>query len=162
MHNPAGPSRPEKLRAAGLSFRSQAYCCVACYIARFHRHRVFLPALACTPLALARLGPPDANAGLQDAEGGTVGAGGPGSTVPSNKTPNKMNPTRQRGVVNRPIATSIARAQEEFKLFVTHPEDIDHNLYGRFLGILKGARPPALPPRTCLAHAKGQASVIIC
>lgn len=69
------------------------------------------------------------------------------SPVPSNKTPAKMNSDKVRGVVKRPIASSIARAQEEFKLFVTNPDDIDHNLYGRFLGILKGMPTPLLRHR---------------
>lgn len=68
--------------------------------------------------------------------------------LPSNRTPNKMNANKIRGVVNRPIASSIVRAQEEFKLFVSHPDEIDHNLYGRFLGILKGVPPPRHAP-TC-------------
>jgi hypothetical protein len=62
--------------------------------------------------------------------------------VPSNKTPGKGNMTKHRGVVNRPIASSIVKAQEEFKLFTANPDDIDHNLYGRFLGILKDAGVP--------------------
>ena len=52
-----------------------------------------------------------------------------------------MNATKYRGVVNRPVATSVTRAQDEFKLFVSSPDDIDHDLYGRFLGVLKGACP---------------------
>lgn len=94
---------------------------------------------------------------VQDAEGSTFGMPA-GSIVPSNKTTNKLNPTRQRGVVNRPIATSIGRAQEEFKLFVTHPEEIDHNLYGRFLGILKGAPEPS-PSQPPPPHARGSSAL---
>ena len=59
--------------------------------------------------------------------------------VANTRTPNKMNVAKFRGVVNRPIASSVVRAQEEFKLFVSSPDEIDHNLYGRFLGVLKGA-----------------------
>jgi hypothetical protein len=64
------------------------------------------------------------------------------SNKPGNKTPGKGNIAKHKGIVNRPIASSILKAQEEFKLFTANPEDIDHNLYGRFLGILKDAGVP--------------------
>lgn len=39
----------------------------------------------------------------------------------------------------RPMSTAVSKAQYEFKPFVSDPGEIDHNLYGKFLGILKGA-----------------------
>jgi hypothetical protein len=81
------------------------------------------------------------------------------TALPSYRTPSKLNANKIRGIVNRPIASSIVRAQEEFKLFVSHPDEIDHNLYGRFLGILKGVPPPStLSGASCVTLCCAQLS----
>lgn len=55
------------------------------------------------------------------------------------KSPAKQFAARYRGVMMRPMSTAVSKAQYEFKPFVSDPGDIDHNLYGKFLGLLKGA-----------------------
>jgi hypothetical protein len=45
---------------------------------------------------------------------------------------------KYRGVMMRPMTAAVTKAQADFKPFVGNAEDIDHNLYGKFLGILKG------------------------
>lgn len=70
------------------------------------------------------------------------------------KSPAKQFAARYRGVMMRPMSTAVSKAQYEFKPFVSDPGEIDHNLYGKFLGLLKGAllllrRPWAWLPRVC-------------
>ena len=70
------------------------------------------------------------------------------------KSPAKQFAARYRGVMMRPMSTAVSKAQYEFKPFVSDPGEIDHNLYGKFLGLLKGAllllrRRWAWPPRVC-------------
>lgn len=55
------------------------------------------------------------------------------------KSPAKQFAARYRGVMMRPMSTAVSKAQFEYKPFVSDPSEIDHNLYGKFLGLLKGA-----------------------
>lgn len=61
-----------------------------------------------------------------------------GDACSTTRSAAKAFATKYRGVMMRPMTTAVTKAQADFKPFVDHPEDIDHNLYGKFLGILKG------------------------
>lgn len=64
-----------------------------------------------------------------------------GDNNSTTKSAAKAFANKYRGVMMRPMTTAVTKAQADFKPFVCHPEEIDHNLYGKFLGILKGAVP---------------------
>eukprot|EP00892_Ulva_mutabilis_P008318 jgi/Ulvmu1/5859/UM025_0121.1 len=58
------------------------------------------------------------------------------------KSPAKQFAARYRGVMMRPMSTAVSKAQYEYKPFVSDAAEIDHNLYGKFLGLLKDAGVP--------------------
>jgi hypothetical protein len=72
----------------------------------------------------------------------------------STKSPAKVFAAKYRGIMMRPMSTAVTKACEEYKLFVAHPDEIDHNMYGRFLGVLKGA----MITSTWLGFPTGKAS----
>lgn len=61
-----------------------------------------------------------------------------GDNNSTTKSAAKAFANKYRGIMMRPMTTAVTKAQADFKPFVAHPEEIDHNLYGKFLGILKG------------------------
>lgn len=61
------------------------------------------------------------------------------ASASTTKSAAKAFANKYRGVMMRPMTTAVTKAQADFKPFVVNQEDIDHNLYGKFLGILKGA-----------------------
>ena len=61
-----------------------------------------------------------------------------GDNNSTTKSAAKAFANKYRGIMMRPMTTAVTKAQADFKPFVCHPEEIDHNLYGKFLGILKG------------------------
>jgi hypothetical protein len=73
--------------------------------------------------------------------------------VLSSKSPAKLFASKYRPVMMRPMTTAVSKAQADFKPFVTDPADIDHNMYGKFLGILKGAIRILATPQGVGAHA---------